>query len=102
MHFSVKRYMHPQLRSLYKVIMSEASHSGHSKHAPIPGHTRRGRLSNDAHAHIANLAAFGVPADTVLSRWHEYLREQHAACRDCPAQVRHVLRVHEYVPAVLC
>ena len=91
MHFSVKRYMHPQLRHLYKIIMSEAAHSGHSKDAPIPGHARRSRLSNDAHAHIAGLAVLGVPTNVVISRWHEYLRGQHAACKDFPAQVSRVL-----------
>ena len=91
MHFSVKRYMHPQLRGMYKIIMSEANHSGHSKDAPIPGHARRGRLSNDAHAHIAGLAVLGVPPTLVISRWHEYLRGQHAARREFPAQVSHIL-----------
>ena len=86
MHFTVKRYMHPQLRGLYKIIMSEASHSNHSKDAPVPGHVRRGRLSSDAHAHIAGLVVQGVPPEIVLNRWHEYLRGQHAACRDFPAQ----------------
>jgi hypothetical protein len=37
MHFSVKRYMHPQLRGLYKTIMSEARHSNQSKDAPSQG-----------------------------------------------------------------
>ena len=87
MHFSAKRYMHPQLRSMYKIIMSEASHSNHSKDAPVPGHVRRGRLSSDAHAHIACLVVQGVPPEIVLSRWLEYLRGQHAACREFPAQV---------------
>ncbi len=94
MHFSVKRYMHPQLRGLYKIIMSEGSHSNHTEEAPIPGHVRRGRLSSDAHAHIAGLVVQGVPPEHVLSRWHEYLRAQHAACRDFPTQVSRLLHLH--------
>jgi len=91
MHFSVKRYMHPQLRGLYKIIISQASHSNHSKDAPAPGHARHGRLSRDAHAHIAGLVVLGVTPENVLSRWHEYLREQHAACREFPAQASRLL-----------
>ncbi len=98
MHFSVKPYMHPQLRGLYKIIMSEATHSGHSKDAPIPGHTRRGRPSNDAQAHIAGLAVLGVPPNLVISRWHEYLRGEHAARKEFPAQVSLILSPTQLKP----
>ena len=98
MHFSIKRYMHPQLSGLYKVIMSEACHSNHSKDAPIPGHARRGRLSSDAHAFIASCAAKGVPAVVIISGWHEYLREQHAARRDFPGQVNHARLTNPILP----
>ena len=60
-HFRVKRYMHPQLRGLYKLIMSQASHSNHSKDPP-QGMPAAVDCSGTARAHIAGSRCAGRDA----------------------------------------